>query len=77
MDDELEQDVLDKIDAHRPETFPGGSYPSPTVDEPGDDDIVAMLTDQIETEATDGCHVDPDGVCPHGHPSWLVVLKLV
>ena len=22
-------------------------------------------------EATDGCVVEPDGRCPHGHVSWL------
>jgi hypothetical protein len=25
-------------------------------------------------EATDGCVVEPDGVCPHGAESWLIVL---
>lgn len=25
-------------------------------------------------KATDGCRVEPDGKCPHGHPSWLVKL---
>ena len=28
-------------------------------------------------EATDGCHVEPDGVCPHGCESWLLVLGLI
>lgn len=28
-------------------------------------------------EATDGCWVEPDGVCPHGHESWLLVLGLI
>ncbi len=28
-------------------------------------------------EATDGCWVEPDGVCPPGCPSWLLVLGLV
>ena len=28
-------------------------------------------------EAIDGCLVEPDGVCPHGAPSWLLVLGLV
>ncbi len=28
-------------------------------------------------EATDGCWVEPDGTCPHGHPSWLRKLGLV
>ena len=26
--------------------------------------------------ATDGCTVEPDGTCPHGHSSWLLVLHL-
>ena len=25
-------------------------------------------------EALDGCLVEPDGICPHGSPSWLVYL---
>lgn len=25
-------------------------------------------------KATDGCKVEPDGVCPHGKESWLLVL---
>ena len=28
-------------------------------------------------EATDGCWTDPDGVCPHGHQSWLLELGLI
>ena len=28
-------------------------------------------------EATDGCWVEPDGVCPHGHKSWLLYLGLM
>lgn len=24
--------------------------------------------------ATDGCKIEPDGVCQHGHKSWLLVL---
>ena len=28
-------------------------------------------------EATDGCRVEPDGICPHGHLSWLRFLGLV
>lgn len=30
-----------------------------------------------ECEATDGCIVEPDGVCPHGKPSWLLKLGLI
>ena len=77
MCDELPQSVLDRIDSHQPETFPGGTYPPPTVDQPSDEEIAGMMLDQIDVQATDGCLVEPDGVCPHGHPSWLVVLKFV
>lgn len=29
------------------------------------------------SEATDGCWVEPDSICPHGKESWLLVLGLV
>jgi hypothetical protein len=28
-------------------------------------------------EATDGCWVEPDGVCEHGCNSWLVELGMI
>jgi hypothetical protein len=28
-------------------------------------------------EALDGCWVEPDRTCPHGKPSWLLVLGYV
>jgi len=28
-------------------------------------------------KATDGCRVEPDGKCPHGHNSWLMVMGLI
>ena len=28
-------------------------------------------------EAPDGCVVEPDGRCPHGKPSWLILLGLI
>lgn len=28
-------------------------------------------------EATDGCWTEPDGVCEHGHQSWLLVMGLI
>ena len=27
--------------------------------------------------ATDGCKVEPDGKCPHGHSSWLLILRVM
>lgn len=28
-------------------------------------------------EATDGCWVEPDGVCEHGKSSWLIALGMI
>jgi hypothetical protein len=28
-------------------------------------------------EATDGCWVEPDGICEHGCQSWLLVMGLI
>ena len=28
-------------------------------------------------EATDGCIVETDGTCQHGHESWLLALNLI
>lgn len=27
--------------------------------------------------ATDGCWVEPDGTCEHGHRSWMLVMGLI
>jgi hypothetical protein len=51
-------------------------WPMPTVEEPDNEQIEAWLIDDV-CEATDGCLVEPDGTCPHGHPSWLRHLGLV
>ena len=50
------------------------------------DDLMAdapdweTLTDWVDDggcEATDGCWVEVDGVCPHGKRSWALVMGLV
>ena len=51
-------------------------WPVPTVEEPDEDQLEAWMIDDI-CEASDGCIVEPDGVCPHGHPSWLRRMGLV
>lgn len=51
-------------------------YPDPTTDEPSDHELEHMVYDSV-AEATDGCAVEPDGTCEHGHPSWLLHLGLV
>lgn len=28
-------------------------------------------------KATDGCRVEPDGVCEHGKESWILVLGFI
>ena len=33
--------------------------------------------DECGCEATDGCWVEPDGHCPHGNPSWALVLGFI
>ena len=73
----LDQKILDAIDVHDPSTFPGGQYPTPTGKEPSVDALYSMMVGMIATETTDGCIAEPDGVCEHGHPSWLVVLRYI
>lgn len=55
----------------------GRAYPAPTSPEP---DFVALAGQLIDAraEATDGCFpLEPDGVCTHGHPTWLRRLGVV
>lgn len=48
------------------------------------DDDEQPSTEQLEEwlndsgcEATDGCWVEPDGICEHGKQSWLRVLGMI
>jgi len=52
------------------------SYPEPTEEPPTDEDLEFIVIDSV-CDATDGCTVEPDGICPHGHPSWLIHLGLI
>jgi len=52
------------------------AYPKPTTETPDLDTLTEWMFDGI-CEATDGCMVEPDGVCPHGYPSWLLYLGLI
>ena len=53
------------------------SWPEPTVDQP-DIDILMEWEFTDDYEATDGCSpIEPDGVCPHGYPSWILYLGLI
>lgn len=51
-------------------------YPSPTVKTPTIEEVVQATSDGTD-EATDGCHVESDGTCEHGHPSWLKAFGLI
>ena len=45
-----------------------------TMRAPDVEEIAEMMDDAT---ATDGCAVEPDGICPHGHQSWLLRLGMI
>jgi hypothetical protein len=49
---------------------------TPTEPKPTITQLQAWVLDSV-CDATDGCQVEPDGRCPHGHESWLLVYGLV
>lgn len=51
-------------------------YPEPTEPEPSFKKLQQWSFDGV-AEATDGCTVEPDGICQHGHVSWLIYLELI
>jgi hypothetical protein len=52
-------------------------WPKPTTEAPNQETLEEWLFGDGACEATDSCIVEPDGVCPHGHPSWLRKLGLI
>jgi hypothetical protein len=52
------------------------AWPEPAAPEPDDAQLEEWIFDGV-AEATDGCTVEPDGVCPHGCPSWLIQMGLI
>lgn len=58
------------------EKVPRGFKHTPTEPMPSTQQIEAWILDSV-CDATDGCQVEPDGRCPHGHESWLLELGLV
>ncbi|MDR7037812.1 hypothetical protein J2X36_002563 [Methylobacterium sp. BE186] len=59
---------------HDPDT--GLPWPDPTVPEPEFVSLARFLF-EAAADATDGCLVEPDGICRHGHPSWLLRLGVI
>ena len=55
---------------------PESGWPHPTISFPTDEDLEEWMSD-CGCEATDGCWVEPDGMCSHGYPSWLLHLGLI
>lgn len=51
-------------------------FPKPTEPEPSLEELEQFVMDSV-CDATDGCSVEPDGECEHGHVSWLVYLRLI
>ena len=41
------------------------------------DDVFRTVVFDGVIECADGCTVEPDGICPHGHKSPLLVLGLI
>jgi hypothetical protein len=52
-------------------------WPKPTTRRPTVAQLEEWLDEGGGCEATDGCWVEADGVCEHGHPSWLLRLGWV
>lgn len=52
-------------------------WPDPTVEAPDLATLEEWIVDDGTCEATDGCICEPDGICPHGHPSWFLRLGLI
>lgn len=52
-------------------------WPEPTTEAPSLETIEEWMWEDGGCEATDGCWIEVDGTCMHGHPSWLLRLGLV
>jgi hypothetical protein len=56
---------------------PDGVKHRATVPQPPDAYLERAAMFDGECEATDGCIVEPDGSCEHGHSSWLKALGVI
>jgi hypothetical protein len=54
----------------------GLPWPAPRAPEPDFITLAQFLFEAV-AETTDGCLVEPDGICRHGHPSWLLRLSVI
>ncbi len=45
------------------------------LEEPTEAEIFAEADDAVCTAACpEGCRIEPDGMCPHGRPSWVSLM---
>jgi len=51
-------------------------WPKPTQRQPKITTLEKWSFDMV-AQATDGCRVELDGSCPHGHVSWFLYLGLI
>ena len=56
--------------------FNGGDKMTDSIAQPSLEDLMAMEAEGYSI-ATDGCKVEPDGVCQHGCNSWLIELGMI
>jgi hypothetical protein len=63
------EEYIDRDPRQRP-------YPEPEIPTPSMDELLDMVHEGV-VEATDGCDVEPDGMCEHGHPSWLLAMDMI
>jgi hypothetical protein len=54
-----------------------GERHTATVPRPSEDELEDWVFDRANTQATDGCDVEPDGICEHGHQSWMLNMGLI
>ena len=52
------------------------NYPKPTTKKPSIKKL-EVWSEEGGCPATDGCWVEMDGTCSHGHPSWMLRLGLI
>lgn len=47
-----------------------------TIEQPTMEQLEEWFMDGV-CETPDGCRVEPDGTCPHGQESWMLILGLI
>jgi len=69
--------MSDQTPVRRPtDTRDPTTWPEPTTARP-DIDTLMEWSEEGGCEATDGCWVEPDGSCPHGHVAWMIFLRMI